>query len=374
LASGFGIRIVDPMVPMLSSELAISIGSTSLLVTAFSIAYALGQPVLGPLGDVVGKVRMIVLCGGIVSVLLIACALAPSFIPLAVLRGISGFAAGGIIPLAIAVISDRATAAERQVALGRFLMASILGQMLGAAVSGAVSEMFGWRAVFLLTSTLMSVATAIAFLTLPLEQERKEKFDMNSILSRQKTILSSRSAIRLFSLVMLGAIAVYGIFPFVAAILATRFGTGAFEAGIVLAGFGLGGVLYALAVRQIIARLGTTRMSWIGGIGAGTALALFAFPLPWVWNVPLFMLLGFSYFMLHNNFQTHASELAPEARGSAISLFAFAVFAAQGVGPLAVGGAISVMPVSWVIISLGLTIVGVGVFAPRILSEISHKS
>jgi predicted MFS family arabinose efflux permease len=368
-ASGFGIRIVDPIVPLLSAEFAVSLGATSLLVTAFSVAYALGQPFLGPLGDALGKVRMIVLCGSIVSVLLLVCAAAPGFPSFAVVRGISGFAAGGIVPLAIAALSDSVSAAERQVALGRFLVASILGQAMGAAVSGMVSEAFGWRAIFLLTSGLMIAATAVAFCTLPLVRGPNQPSGHGSILGRYRRVLSSRRAIRLFALIILGAVAAFGSLPFVAGILGARFGTGAYEAGLVLGGFGLGGVLYALTVRRIIALLGPTRMSRAGGIGGGAALLLFALPLPWAWNIPFFILLGFSYFMLHNKFQTRATELAPGASGLAISLFAFCVFSAQGIGPLFVGSALAVLPVPAVLASLALLMAGVGVLAPRLLAS-----
>jgi predicted MFS family arabinose efflux permease len=369
-ASGFGIRIVDPMVPLLSAEFNVSLAATSLLATAFALTYAFGQPVLGPLGDAVGKTRLILLCGGIVSVLLILCALAPNFAPLAIARGISGFAAGGIIPLAIAALSDSVDAVERQIALGRFLIASILGQMLGAAASGVVSDLFGWRAVFLLTALLMSTATAIAFYSLP--PARRPPTAASGRLSffhGYAAILSRRRVPWFFAIVFVGAVAAYGTFPFVAAILAARFGTGAYEAGLVLGGFGLGGVLYALTVRNVIRVLGPTRMSRIGGLGSGVALALFAFPLPWAWNVASFTVLGYCYFMLHNKFQTHATELAPGASGSAVALFAFCIFAAQGAGPLAVGGALSVLPVPVVLALLALVITSVGLAAPRILSR-----
>jgi predicted MFS family arabinose efflux permease len=369
-ASGFGIRIVDPMVPLLSAEFNVSLAATSLLVTAFAFAYAFGQPVLGPLGDAIGKTRLILLCGGIVSVLLILCALAPNFAPLAIARGISGFAAGGIIPLAIAALSDSVDTAERQIALGRFLIASILGQMLGAAASGVVSDLFGWRAVFLLTALLMSTATAIAFYSLPHERRSPAASSGRlSLFHGYAAILSRRRVPWFFATVFVGAVAAYGTFPFVAAILAARLRTGAYEAGLVLGGFGLGGVLYALTVRNVIRVLGPTRMSRIGGLGSGVALALFALPLPWAWNVASFMVLGYCYFMLHNKFQTHATELAPGASGSAVALFAFCIFAAQGAGPLAVGGALSLLPVPVVLALLALLIASVGLAAPRILSR-----
>jgi predicted MFS family arabinose efflux permease len=49
------------------------------------------------------------------------------------------------------------------------------------------------------------------------------------------------------------------------------------------------------------------------------------------------VVLGFGFMMLHNTLQTIATELAPEARGSAIALFAFSFFVGQGLGPLGFG-------------------------------------
>ncbi len=368
-ASGFGIRIVDPIVPLLSAEFAVSLGATSLLVTAFSVTYALGQPILGPLGDSIGKARLIVLCGGVVSAMLLVCAATSDFPALAIVRGLSGLAAGGIVPLAIATLSDSVRAEERQVALGRFLVASILGQTLGAAVSGLVSEIFGWRAVFLLTSGLMATATAVAFFTLRPARRPDGEPGRDPILRRYGRILSDRRAMRLFGLIVLGALAAYGIFPFAAEILRARSGTGSFEAGLVLGAFGLGGVIYALTVRRIIGLLGPTKMSRVGGLGGAAALLLFGLPLPWAWNIGTFVILGLSYFMLHNRFQTQAAELAPGASGLAVSLFAFCVFAAQGLGPIVVGGALAVLPVPVVLASMALVLGGVGVLAPRILAR-----
>ncbi|MFM8615405.1 MAG: MFS transporter, partial [Alphaproteobacteria bacterium] len=47
--------------------------------------------------------------------------------------------------------------------------------------------------------------------------------------------------------------------------------------------------------------------------------------------------LGLGFYMIHNAIQTRATELAPQARGSAMSLHAFAFFGGQSLGPIAYG-------------------------------------
>jgi predicted MFS family arabinose efflux permease len=53
--------------------------------------------------------------------------------------------------------------------------------------------------------------------------------------------------------------------------------------------------------------------------------------------VPAIAGLGLGYYMLHNTLQTRATEMAPEARGSAVSAFAFCLFLGQTLGVSAAG-------------------------------------
>ena len=53
--------------------------------------------------------------------------------------------------------------------------------------------------------------------------------------------------------------------------------------------------------------------------------------------MPCIFFLGLGYYMVHNTLQTHATEMAPEARGSAVAFFAFAFFLGQAAGVSALG-------------------------------------
>jgi predicted MFS family arabinose efflux permease len=68
--------------------------------------------------------------------------------------------------------------------------------------------------------------------------------------------------------------------------------------------------------------------------GCFGALAVLPF---WPAAVPAVLLLGGSFYLLHNTLQTRATEMAPAARGSAISAFAFCLFFGQAVGVAGAG-------------------------------------
>ncbi|MGL4812905.1 MAG: MFS transporter, partial [Beijerinckiaceae bacterium] len=91
-ASAASMRILDPVMPLLATDFQRSIQETALLTTYFTMAYALGQPFLGPIGDSFGKARMISLALGVMGLFLLLAAAAGSFGMFAVARALTGIA------------------------------------------------------------------------------------------------------------------------------------------------------------------------------------------------------------------------------------------------------------------------------------------
>ena len=146
-ASGFALRLVDPIVLPVAGHFAVSATTAAMLNTAYALPYALAQPFLGPLGDRFGKQRCIQVCVAGLALMLALGAFADSFVLLFASRVFAGIFAGGLIPLVLAGLGDSYAMSERQVALGRMLFAIISGQMLGSVVSGFANVAFGWRSL-----------------------------------------------------------------------------------------------------------------------------------------------------------------------------------------------------------------------------------
>src|SRR5215218_8800423 len=161
-ASTFAIRSLDPLIGVIARDLRSDPHTIALLATAFAIPYAFIQPILGPVGDALGKERIMKICLGVLVAALVASALTPNAAMLFGLRMVSGAAAGGVIPLVLATIGDRVEMARRQIAISRFLLAVIIGQLSGATLSGFLAEFVGWRGVFWLSSLLALVGFTAA--------------------------------------------------------------------------------------------------------------------------------------------------------------------------------------------------------------------
>jgi predicted MFS family arabinose efflux permease len=159
---------------------------------------------------------------------------------------------------------------------------------------------------------------------------------------------------------MIEAICMFGLFPYMAGLLAERGETRAAIAGLVIAGFGLGGIIYASSVSMLLGKLGERRLMIGGGFSIGFALAAVALRLPWPLQALDFVLLGFGFYMLHGVIQIYASELAPKARGSAMAMHSAAFFFGNAIGPVVYGWALASVGLAPTVVTAGVILVGVG--------------
>ena len=109
------------------------------------------------------------------------------------------------------------------------------------------------------------------------------------------------------------------------------------EAGIIIGGIGVGGVLFTVALPMMLRTMGQTLLMVLGGVVATAGLIGLALELPWAAVAFLFTVTGFGYMMLHNSIQTQSVELAPTARSSSYSMHAFFFFTGQSLGPILFG-------------------------------------
>jgi predicted MFS family arabinose efflux permease len=333
--SSMAMRLVDPVVPDIARDLNVSAASAALLASAFTFPYALGQPVLGALGDALGKARIIKISLALLALCLAAGAVAPSLDALYVARIIGGAAGGGVIPLAFAMVADRFPFAERQVALSKVLSAIIAGQMTGSIGSGLIGSYFGWRAAMTAGTVLALIALALTLWKLqPRADAKRPQINFATMFKGYASVFHNPRAAVCFAAVFIEGIVIFGLFPYMALLLEERGAGGLREAGFVLSGFAIGGLLYTALVRVMLARLGLLNVIRIGAAVSGAGLAALAPGWAWPVEMAMFVLIGAGFYMIHNSLQTQATELAPEHRASAVGAHAFFFFLGQAVGPL----------------------------------------
>lgn len=359
--SSMSMRVIDPTIPDIARDLHVSAATAALLASAFTFPYALGQPLLGALGDTLGKARIIKISLAIMMLCLVAASLAPSIDALFIARVIGGAAGGGIIPLAFALVGDRFDMADRQVMLSRLLSAIIAGQITGSLGSGLVAAEFGWRASFAAGAVLAVIATALTLSQLTSRADvARPPLRLTAMRDGYAKVFRNPRAIVCFTAVFIEGIVIFGLFPYVALLLEQRGTGGLREAGFVLGGFALGGFVYTALVRLMLDRLGLLNLIRAGGITCGIGLAIVALGGPWPIELAVFAVIGVGFYMIHNSLQTQATELAPGARGSAVAAHAFFFFLGQAVGPLVYGLSLASVGPAATLVTAGLAMAATG--------------
>ncbi|MGC2824798.1 MAG: MFS transporter [Pseudolabrys sp.] len=365
-ASQSMVRVSDSLLPQISADLGVTVGAASIVVTAYALAHGSVQLIIGPVGDRFGKYACVTAAAAISTVLVLLCGLAESLPELVAARFACGLSAGWIIPLAMAFLGDVIPYERRQQVLGTFLSGQILGQLFGQAAGGILGDFFGWRRVFFFLAALFAIATVallVEFLRNPITRASHATATRSrGFVTDYATVLRSPWARTVIAMGFIESVFMFGAFAYVGADLHLRFGVNFAVVGLFVGAFAIGGLIYSLSVRRLVGRLGQIGLVTGGGVLLALAYLTIGFT-PQVYLAPFAITgIGLGYYMLHNTLQTNATQMTPEARGTAVAIFSSALYLGQTLG-VATNGMVfdrfTAVPV-FVIAAVGLLALALG--------------
>jgi MFS transporter, YNFM family, putative membrane transport protein len=363
-ASQSMVRSADSLLPQIANDFAITVGAAAVIVSAYSFMHGAMQLVIGPIGDRFGKYRAITIMCGLSAITVASCGFAGDLTMLTLARVASGATAAWIIPLGMAYIGDVVPYGQRQQVLGRYLTGQITGQMFGQAAGGIVGDWLGWRAALFIHAAIFAVA-ALALLrelmTNPLTQPVPHRDEPPRSFAADYKIVLGLPFVRFMLVVSFIEFALmFGAFAYVGASLHQRFGLSFTMVGAVVAAFALGGLIYAASVKQLVTRLGEAGIAANGGLILGAAYFMLAMAPVW-WVAPIAVtMIGLGFYMLHNTLQTNATQMAPQARGTAVGLFSAALYLGQTFGVAAFAPVVDRVgaPTVFMVAAIGLPTLG----------------
>jgi MFS family permease len=139
--------LIVPLIPSLPRLLHTSASNTSWAITATLLAGAVATPVLGRLGDMYGKRRMLLVSVGLLVVGSVVCALSDSLAPMVVGRALQGFSIG-VIPLGISIMRDELPPERLGSAMALMSSSLGVGGALGLPGAAALAEHADWHLLF----------------------------------------------------------------------------------------------------------------------------------------------------------------------------------------------------------------------------------
>ncbi|MEU8898830.1 MFS transporter [Nocardia sp. NPDC048505] len=318
--SSFDRFAISPMLVLIALALETPLASVVALAGGYFLAYGLSQPMWGVLSDRFGRltVMRIALLGAAVAGT--ASAFAPTLAALIVARVFAGACFGAVLPTSLTYVGDTVESANRQRALSDVVAVTAVGTALATGLAGLAADLLHWRVVFALP-VLAALTCVFALRRLP-EPERPTVVSLSAQLG---TVLRNRWAVAVFALAFVEGGVLLGVMTFFAAALQAR-GSSATVAGLATVAYGLGVVLASRMVKALTRRLPVAVLMLLGGAQMLVGYLLAALRIDPATVAVSTLLLGGGWAFLHTSLQTWATEVTPHARGTAVSLFAGALF------------------------------------------------
>ncbi|WP_239148414.1 MFS transporter [Streptomyces anulatus] len=324
--SAFGIGTTEfvmmGLLPNVADDLGTSVPTAGYLVSAYAIGVVLGAPLLTGLGSRVPRKRMLLLLMALFTVGNLASALAPDFGWLIAGRLLAGLPHGAFFGVG-AVVATRLVSEGRQArAVATMFLGLTVANIVGVPAATLLGQHLGWRATFLVVAAIgLAAMAALARLVprIPVEAHQDVRRELRALGNRQ-VILGLLTAV-------FGFAGVFAVYSYLSAMTTKAMGFGESSVTLVLALFGIGMTLGALAAGPLTDR--ALRPTLYGSLGA-LAVVLVVFPftvhVPWAALVMVVLLGGVGFMtttplqMLVMNKAKDAPTLASASNHSAFNL------------------------------------------------------
>jgi DHA1 family inner membrane transport protein len=280
--SAFGIGTTEfvmmGLLPNVAEDLGTSVPTAGHLVSAYAIGVVIGAPLLTGLGSRVPRKRMLLLLMALFTVGNLASALAPGFGTLLAGRVLAGLPHGAFFGVG-AVVAARLVREHRQArAVATMFLGLTVANIVGVPAATALGQQLGWRATFLVVTVIGLVAMAALARLVP-----SMPLDAHQGIGRELRALGDRQVLLGLLTAVFGFAGVFAVYSYLASMTTGAIGLGESSVTLVLALFGIGMTLGALAAGPLTDR--ALRPTLYGSLTA-LALVLGAFPftvhVPWL--------------------------------------------------------------------------------------------
>lgn len=334
--------LIAGILPLISADLGVSLGQAGLLVLFYSLAYALGPPLLALLLGSVGRRRILAWSEFGLAVCALLIVLMPFFEGLVIVRTVLAIAAGTYTGTAMATAAMLAPVGQR----GRYMQVISMGQALaslaGVPLGALLAVNFGWRFEYVALAIMAALAALALYVKLP----RGMAGDTMSIGERLRVLHDPAIGTALLSTLvfMIGSAP---LMVYISALM-TAVGVGYDTLPIVLLSGGIGAIACSVTAGRLSDRFGSQKTATIAGLAVIAVMAIFV-GLPYLPAdlalVALMLTVGAQGFVVRTYsiaVASHMAQIAPGAVPVAISLnmsaFMIGMAVAAALGGLVLDG------------------------------------
>lgn len=166
-----------PVMPAIASDLGATDSQVQLTLTCFFVGMAMGQVVVGPISDIVGRKRLL-LAGAVLALAAsVLAALAPGISVVLIARALQGLGGGACIVLARAIIPDLLAGDAAAKAFSIMMAIQSIAPAAAPIIGGVLAGPIGWRGIFWSLAGLHAVQVVLVALIVPETKRRQADTD-----------------------------------------------------------------------------------------------------------------------------------------------------------------------------------------------------
>nr|WP_319449499.1 MULTISPECIES: multidrug effflux MFS transporter [unclassified Mycobacterium] len=205
-----------PALPRIADEFSVSSSVVQLTLTGTLAGLALGQLIVGPLSDSLGRRRPLMVGIALHMVASVLCLFAPNIVTLGLARGLQGVGAAAAAVVAIAIVGDLYVDNVAATVLSRLMLVLGVAPVVAPSLGAAVLLKASWHWVFAVLVVLAGALLLLAALALPetLPAAHRRPLRVRGIVATYGELLGDA---RFVILVLVAALGMSGLFAYIAA-------------------------------------------------------------------------------------------------------------------------------------------------------------
>jgi MFS family permease len=320
----FGGAMLTAIIPNVAEGLDTSLTLVGAAITAYMIPFAVLQLVSGTLAERLGARRVVRSAYVAFGLAALACAFAPGIWFFLGARAVMGAANAFLTPILLAALSEVVAPEVLGRTVGTFAAWQTAGLTFAPALGGALAEI-SWRFAFV-SVTVTALILAIPQRTLGAFESRERPASLRGLLNRWIAALSAKA--------LLGYVGFTAIGFLIALVAADEFDLGSAARGLLVAGYGIGGIAFGRYAGTVVDRVGRPWTAFWGALACAAGVLALAFaPNPWTLAL-LWFGIGCAGTFVWAGLNTITVESFPENRAGATSVYSAFKFAGVAIAPL----------------------------------------
>jgi DHA1 family bicyclomycin/chloramphenicol resistance-like MFS transporter len=237
-----------PALPSITTDLAASETAIQFTLTGTFAGLALGQLLVGPLSDSIGRRLPLIAGAGLHVLASVLCAVSPNVEMLSVFRTLQGVGAAAGSVVALAIVRDLYVGRAAATLLSRLMLVIGVAPVFAPTVGGALLVVLPWQGLFVVLAALGVLLMVLVALTLPetLPSSGRRPFGLVQIARTAGQLVRDRVFV---GLTLVAGLAMTGVFGYVAGasfVFQEQFGVSSQTFGLL---FGVGGLLLIAATQ-----------------------------------------------------------------------------------------------------------------------------